>query len=105
MKLKHLLISATLLGIAAQANAVDQVTVIRAGKLVDVVAGTVLKDQTIVITGERITSVGPSAAAQVPAGARLIDLSAQTVLPGLIDMHTHLTGDPYLSGYNSLGVS
>jgi imidazolonepropionase-like amidohydrolase len=105
MKLKHFLISATFLGAAAQASAADQVTVIRAGKLVDVVAGTVLKDQTIVITGERITSVGPSAAAQVPAGAKLIDLSAQTVLPGLIDMHTHLTADPYMSGYNSLGVS
>lgn len=105
MKLKHLLISATLVGAAAQVSAADEVTVIRAGKLVDVVAGTVLKDQTIVITGERITSVGPSASAKVPSGAKIIDLSSQTVLPGLIDMHTHLTADPYMSGYNSLGVS
>ncbi|MFS2007749.1 amidohydrolase family protein [Duganella sp. CT11-25] len=109
MKLKHLLISATVLsalGVAATAAAADaKVTVIRAGKLVDVVAGTVLKDQTIVITGERITSVGPSASANVPGGAQVIDLSSQTVLPGLIDMHTHLTSDAYLGGYNSLGVS
>ncbi len=104
-KIKNVLISAAILGAAAQACAADEVTVIRAGKLVDVVSGTVLKDQTIVITGERITSVGPSASAQVPAGAKVIDLSAQTVLPGLIDAHTHLTADPYLSGYNSLGVS
>jgi len=90
---------------AADAKAKDKVVAIRAGKLVDVVAGTVLKDQTIIITGERITSVGPSASAKVPSGAEVIDLSAQTVLPGLIDMHTHLTADPYLSGYNSLGVS
>ena len=109
MKLQHLLISATVLsalGVAAPSFAADaKVTVIRAGKLVDVAAGTVLKDQTIVITGERITSVGPSASATVPAGAQVIDLSAQMVLPGLIDAHTHLTADPYLSGYNSLGVS
>lgn len=109
MKLKHLLISATVvsaLGVAAPSMAADaKVTVIRAGKLVDVATGTVLKDQTIVITGERITSVGPSASATVPAGAQVIDLSDQMVLPGLIDTHTHLTADPYMSGYNSLGVS
>jgi imidazolonepropionase-like amidohydrolase len=105
MKLKHLLMSAAILGAVAQTNAADQVTVIRAGKLVDVLAGTVLKDQSIVITGERISAIGPSASTTVPAGAKVIDLSAQTVLPGLIDMHTHLTADPYMSGYNSLGVS
>ncbi|WP_343733169.1 amidohydrolase family protein [Duganella sp.] len=105
MKLKHFLISAAVLGAAAQACAAEQVTAIRAGKLVDVVAGTVLKDQTIIITGERISAVGPSATTKVPAGVQVIDLSAQTVLPGLIDMHTHLTADPFMSGYNSLGVS
>ena len=105
MKLKHLLMYAAILGAVAHSNAADQVTVIRAGKLVDVVAGTVLKDQTIVITGERISAVGPSASTSVPAGAQVIDLSAQTVLPGLIDMHTHLTSDAYLGGYNALGVS
>ena len=113
MKSKHLLITASVLGalgaaapsFAADAKAEAKVVVIRAGKLVDVVAGTVLKDQTIVITGERITSVGPSASAKVPGGAQVIDLSSQTVLPGLIDMHTHLTANAYLGGYNSLGVS
>lgn len=113
MKFKHLPITATVLcalGVALPSFAADakteaKVVVIRAGKLVDVVAGTVLKDQTIVITGERITAVGPSASAKVPAGAQVIDLSSQTVLPGLIDMHTHLTSDAYLGGYNALGVS
>ena len=105
MKLKHLLMSAAILGAVAHTSAADQVTVIRAGKLVDVVSGTVLKDQTIVITGERISAVGPSASTPVPAGAQVIDLSTQTVLPGLIDMHTHLTSDAYLGGYNALGVS
>lgn len=113
MKFKHLAMSAAVLGslatlavAAAPAHAADgKVVVIRAGRLVDVVAGKVLQDQTIVITGERITAVGPSAAVPVPAGAQVIDMSAQTVLPGLIDTHTHLTSDPYLGGYNSLGVS
>lgn len=113
MKSKHLVITAAVLGalgvsapsFAAEVSASAKVVVIKAGKLVDVVAGTVLKDQTIVITGERITSVGPSASARIPAGAQVIDLSSQTVLPGLIDMHTHLTADAYLGGYNSLGVS
>ncbi len=83
----------------------DKVTVIRAGKLVDVEAGKVLSDQTIVIAGERILSVGPTAGAKVPEGAEVIDLSRSTVLPGLIDMHTHLTGDPNIHGYRSLGVA
>jgi len=109
MKLKSLVLAAAVAGALSPAVASDvakpNVVAIRAGKLVDVVGGTVLKDQTIIITGERITSVGPTASAKVPAGAEMIDLSAQTVLPGLIDMHTHLTADPMLSGYNSLGVS
>ena len=108
MKMKHLVLAAAI-GVAAPSFAADaapvKVVAIRAGKLVDVAAGTVLKDQTIIISGERITAVGPSASTAVPSGAEVIDLSAQTVLPGLIDMHTHLTSDPYLSGYNSLGVS
>lgn len=105
MKLKHILMSVTIAGVAAQACAADEVTVIRAGQLIDVVAGKVLKDQAIVITGERITAVGPIASTKTPAGAKVIDLSSQTVLPGLIDTHTHLTADPFMSGYNSLGVS
>ncbi len=108
MKLKHLVLAAAM-GAALPSFAADaapaKVVAIRAGKLVDVATGSVLKDQTIIISGERITAVGPSASTAVPSGAEVIDLSAQTVLPGLIDMHTHLTSDPYLSGYNSLGVS
>jgi len=87
------------------ATAADQVVAIRAGKLVDVVGGKVLQDQTILVSGERITAVGPTASTTVPAGARVIDLSRETVLPGLIDVHVHLTGDPNLHGYRSLGVS
>ena len=65
-----------------------QVTAIKAGQLVDVDSGTLLTDQVILIRDSRITAVGKSLA--IPADAVVIDLSAMTVLPGLIDCHTHL---------------
>ncbi|TFW35393.1 Xaa-Pro dipeptidase [Massilia horti] len=107
MKMKLFVLGAMFgaLGLAAGASAADKIVVVKAGKLVDVVAGKVLTDQTIVIEGERIAAVGPRASTAVPAGARVIDLSGATVLPGLVDAHTHLTGNPTQHGYASLGVS
>jgi imidazolonepropionase-like amidohydrolase len=61
---------------------------IKAGRMVDVRAGRVLTNQNILVQGDRIMEVGPNVAA--PAGARVIDLSQSTVLPGLIDNHTHV---------------
>ncbi|MEP7156776.1 MAG: amidohydrolase family protein, partial [Betaproteobacteria bacterium] len=83
----------------------EKTIVVRAGKLVDVLSGKIAGDQVIVIEGEHIKSVGPAAGAVVPPGAEVIDLSRSTVLPGLIDVHTHLTGDPTQHGYKSLGIS
>ncbi|HEX9392433.1 MAG TPA: amidohydrolase family protein [Usitatibacteraceae bacterium] len=87
----------------AKENDKEKIIAIRAGRLIDVVAAKVLVDQTIVIRGERISAVGPGATTKVPDGAELIDLSQATVLPGLIDVHTHLTGNPQLHGYRGLG--
>ena len=63
---------------------------IRAGRLFDPNSGTNLANQVIVIKGDRIVDVGPAASIQIPQGARIIDLSKATVLPGLIDRHVHL---------------
>ena len=75
-----------------------QVTAVRAGRLVDPDAGTVLTDQIVLIQGDKIQAVGKGLA--IPAGANVIDLSTKTVLPGLIDCHTHVAdghgdGDPF----------
>ena len=66
---------------------------IRAGRLFDPKSGTNLTNQVIVIKGDRITDVGPADRVQIPQGARIIDLSKATVLPGLIDRHVHLMQD------------
>src|ERR1700680_1772176 len=68
-----------------------QLVAVRAGHLFDPKSGTNLVNQVVLITGDRITDVGPADRVQVPAGARVIDLSRETVLPGLIDGHVHLT--------------
>ena len=67
-----------------------QVTAIRAGRLFDSKAGQTLTDQVVLIEGEKITEIGPSSRVPIPAGAQVIDLSQATVLPGLIDAHTHI---------------
>ena len=79
---------------------------VHCGKLVDVRTGKTLLDQVVVFDESgTITAVGAAASAALPHGATPIDLSGSTCLPGLIDVHTHLTSDPYMSGYQGLGVS
>lgn len=87
---------------AAQDQSVKHV-VIHAGHFLDVKTGKTLANQTIVIEGDKIVSVGNASGA--PAGATVIDLPNSTVLPGLIDAHTHLTFDQSATGYSALGIS
>ena len=63
---------------------------IRAGRLFDGKSDRLLTNQTVLIQGDRIAEVGPADRVKMPAGAEVIDLSRATVLPGLIDAHTHL---------------
>ncbi len=76
---------------------------VKCGRLVDVRSGAIINQAVILIAGDRVAAVGQNLA--IPAQAEVIDLGRMTVLPGLIDCHTHLTGDPDGHGYQSLGVS
>jgi len=79
--------------------------VVRAGHILDVKTGNMLSGQAIVIEGDKIVSVGPAADAKLSPATQTIDLPNATVLPGLIDAHTHLTFDPANLGYEGLGIS
>jgi imidazolonepropionase-like amidohydrolase len=90
------------LPIAAQSSAKSTI-LIKAGRLVDVRNGRALTDQVILVEGDRIKEVGPATQlASRSAGARVIDLSNATVLPGMIDCHTHilLQGDITAEDYD-----
>ena len=90
------------IGILFLANfALAETVVVTADHMVDVVAGRIVARPQVTITDGRITAVSGQDDLALP-GARRIDLPGMTLLPGLIDMHVHLTGDPRFSGYRGL---
>ena len=94
--IRTLLLGAALVAAPASAETV----VVTAAKMVDVLAGKTIDNPVVVIADGRITSVSSGGA--VPAGAKRIDLAGKTILPGLIDMHVHLTNLAEIGGYRAL---
>jgi imidazolonepropionase-like amidohydrolase len=97
-----LLLAVTAVRAQSPARSPEQITVIRAGTVIDGSNGSPRKNQLIFVRGNRIEKL-TEGAAQIPGGATVIDLSSATVLPGLIDSHTHIFlwgEDPAKGGYD-----
>lgn len=80
-------------------------TLVRAGHVLDVKTGILKDSQTIVVVGDTIQSIAPTASVAVQSGDIVVDLGAMTVMPGLIDVHTHLTMTPDFDPYRELTMT
>jgi len=101
-KMKKTMMAVVTAGIAlAAGSALGDTVIVTADRMVDVLAGRMVPRPQITITDGRISAVSTQGAPGDP-NARHIDLPGMTLLPGLIDMHVHLTSDPRFSGYNEL---
>ena len=93
------------MAITASAQSPPKRAVIRAGHVLNVRTGELRANQAIVIVGDKIEKIAPSGEVAAAPGDTTIDLPDATVLPGLVDMHTHLTFDLNSLGYSGLGIS
>jgi imidazolonepropionase-like amidohydrolase len=102
MFMRTFVIGAALLAAPALASA--ETIVVTADRMVDVLAGRIVEEPVVVITDGRIASVVGRGAARpvIPEGARRVDLPGKTILPGLIDMHVHLSSSPFYGPYDTL---
>ncbi|WP_369061567.1 amidohydrolase family protein [Caulobacter sp. 73W] len=96
------MMTAAVLAAALAGSAEAETVAVTADRLLDVATGRYVEKPLVVITDGRVTSVGNLASTTLPAATKTIDLGATTLLPGLIDMHTHLEGAPELGGYTGL---
>jgi imidazolonepropionase-like amidohydrolase len=105
MTLKSVALACGLLFAGADVAAHGETIYLTAARMVDPAAGRVTADPAVVIVDDKVTAVGTAGALAAPAGARRIDLAGKTILPGLIDMHTHITARSDMAGYQELGIS
>lgn len=102
--MRFALLAAALAASSLAGEAQAQTVAVSADRLVDVATGKLVERPLVVITDGRIVSVGKQGDA-VPAGAKQVDLPGVTLLPGLIDMHVHLTSSPLYGGYTGYQFS
>ncbi len=95
------LFTGLILSCAAAGGSQADTVVVTADRMIDVITGKVVEHPQITVTDGRIAAIAARGAA-VPPGARRVDLPGITLLPGLIDMHTHITSDPRYGGYRGL---
>ena len=69
-------------------------TALRGVTVIDGTGAAPIRNATVIVTGDRISAVGPRASVRIPAGARVLDLSGKTLVPGFIDMHAHVAFGP-----------
>ena len=91
-------------GLGAQSAPAGR-TLLRAGKVLDVHTGKETAGQTIIVTGDRITGIAATASTPAQAGDKEIDLTGETLMPGMIDVHTHLTMAPNFDPYYELTMT
>jgi imidazolonepropionase-like amidohydrolase len=94
MKFLFLLCVLLSVGLAAGAQESTSIHVVKAARLIDTKNGRVVDNPIVLISGDRIQAVGRSGEVSIPNGAKLLDLGSATLLPGLIDLHTHLNDEP-----------